>query len=136
MVQVMKDFVAERQSRMDSISRDSAIPRTPTITATGPSTYPINALTFETSAFSDPQGNHTFAAMQWRMAEVNPGSRVVSPDEGIVLIRLESSEGTDIREDISRSIVERGFGLIGMNSIDMSLEDIFVHLVTEEKDAS
>ena len=86
MVQVMKDFVAERQSRMDSISRDSAIPRTPTITATGPSTYPINALTFETGAFSDPQGSHTFAAMQWRIAEVNPGSQVVSPDEGLVLI--------------------------------------------------
>jgi ABC-2 type transport system ATP-binding protein len=49
---------------------------------------------------------------------------------------LESSEDTDIREDISRSIIERGFGLLSMNSIDMSLEDIFVQLVTEEKESS
>lgn len=86
MVQVMKDFVVERQGRMDSISRDSSIPRTPTITATCPSTYPINALTFETSAFSDPQGSNSFAAMEWRIAEVNPGSQVNSANEGIVLI--------------------------------------------------
>lgn len=86
MVQVMKDFVVERQTRMDSISRDSAIPHTPTVTATCPSTYPINALTFETSPFSDPQGSGSFAAMEWRIAEVSPGSQVVSPDEDIVLI--------------------------------------------------
>ncbi|MHC4439404.1 MAG: lamin tail domain-containing protein [Planctomycetota bacterium] len=51
MVQVMKDFVVERQSRMNSISNDSAIPHTPTVTATGPPTFPINSLTFETSPF-------------------------------------------------------------------------------------
>ncbi len=86
MVQVMKDFVVERQSRMDSISRDSAIPHTPTVTTTCPSTYPINGLTFETSPFSDPQGSGTFAAMKWRIAEVAPGSQVVSGRQGIVLI--------------------------------------------------
>jgi len=82
----MKDFVVERQSRMDSISRDSAIPHTPTVTTTCPSTYPINGLTFETSPFSDPQGSGTFAAMKWRIAEVAPGSQVVSGRQGIVLI--------------------------------------------------
>ncbi|MHC4559691.1 MAG: lamin tail domain-containing protein [Planctomycetota bacterium] len=87
MVQVMKDFVVERQSRMNSISRDTAIPNTPIVTATCPSTFPINALTFETSSFSDPQGGGTFAAMKWRIAEVDPGSQVVEPQgESIVLI--------------------------------------------------
>ncbi len=88
MVRVMKDFVVERQSRMGSISRDSAIPHTPTVTATCPSTYPINGLTFETSPFSDPQGSGTFAAMKWRIAEVAPSSQVVPviEDRSVVLI--------------------------------------------------
>jgi len=86
MVQVMKDFVVERQSHMDSISRDSAIPRTPTVTATCPPTFPINSLTFDTSPFSDPQGNGTFAAMKWRIAEVAPGSQVAVQNDRIVLI--------------------------------------------------
>jgi Lamin Tail Domain/CotH kinase protein len=70
MVQVMKYFVVERQSHMSSICSDPAIPRTPTVTATCPPTYPINALTFQTSPFSDPQGSGTFGAMKWRIAEV------------------------------------------------------------------
>ncbi|NQT01983.1 MAG: CotH kinase family protein, partial [Planctomycetes bacterium] len=92
MVRVMKDFVVERQSRMGSISRDSAIPHTPTVTATCPSTYPINGLTFETSPFSDPQGSGTFAAMKWRIAEVAPSSQVVPQhqDQGVVLIEEEA----------------------------------------------
>ena len=86
MVRVMKDFVVERGSHMNSISSDSAIPRTPTVTATCPSTYPVNCLTFETSPFSDPQGSGTFEAMKWRIAEVAPGSQAVSQSNNIVLI--------------------------------------------------
>jgi hypothetical protein len=72
MVQVMKDYVAERGSHMESISRDPAIPHTPVVTSTSPADYPINALTFESSPFSDPQGRGTFATMKWRIAEVTP----------------------------------------------------------------
>jgi hypothetical protein len=86
MVQVMKDFVVERQSYMNSISNDSAIPRTPTVTATCPPTFPINSLTFETSPFSDPQGGNTFAATKWRIAEVAAGSQVAAQTDGIILI--------------------------------------------------
>jgi hypothetical protein len=87
MVQVMKDFVAERGSYMNSISNDSAIPRTPTVTATCPSTFPINSLTFQTSPFSDPQGSSTFVAAKWRIAEVAPGSQVAAAQtNGTVLI--------------------------------------------------
>lgn len=70
MVQVMKDYVVERGSHMNSISNDPAIPRTPVVNATCPPDHPANALTFETSPFSDPQGSRTFAAMKWRIAEV------------------------------------------------------------------
>ena len=47
-------------------------------------------------------------------------------------IRLESADSSDIRESIARQVVENGFGLLGMTSSEMSLEDVFVHLVTEE----
>jgi hypothetical protein len=50
-------------------SDSTNIPNTPMITYTGQTGYPSNALTFSTSAFSDPQGNTTFAALKWRIAE-------------------------------------------------------------------
>ena len=98
MVQIMKDYVvfATNNSRywwgmtgpgMSAIADDPQIPDTPIVTATCPSTYPINSLTFEVSPFSDPQGSGTFAAMKWRIAEVSEGSQViVPPDEDITLI--------------------------------------------------
>jgi hypothetical protein len=77
MVRVMKDYVVERGGHMNSISSDPLIPRTPVVTATGPRDFPLNALTFETSPFSDPQGSATFETMKWRIAEVAPA---VSPN--------------------------------------------------------
>ncbi len=52
----------------------SNIPYTPTISYIGTAGYPENDLQFQTSAFSDPQGSGTFAAMKWRIAEVEPSS--------------------------------------------------------------
>ena len=77
MVQVMKGYVVEWQSHMSSICSDSNIPNTPTVTATSGPNYPANALTFQTTPFSDPQGSGTFGAVKWRIAEVRPGSRYV-----------------------------------------------------------
>lgn len=56
--------------RLDSLANDSAVPAQPAILYVGPPGFPANALTFETSAFSDPQGGSTFAGMQWRVAAV------------------------------------------------------------------
>ena len=86
MVQIMRDYVTSRNREFDTYVEDTRIPRTPVVTVTGSSTYPINALTFETTPFSSPQGRSTFAAMEWRIAEVSPGSQIISPDEDIVLI--------------------------------------------------
>ncbi len=87
MVQVMKDYVVERGSHMESISRDPAIPNTPVLTSTSPADYPINALTFETGPFSDPQGGNSFAAVKWRIAEVNPGSQPAQQNDNTALIQ-------------------------------------------------
>jgi len=86
MVQLMKNYVVSNNRAFDTYFEDSSIPSTPVVTATCPSTYPINSLTFEASPFSDPQGNGTFAAMKWRIAEVTEGSQVTLPDEDITLI--------------------------------------------------
>lgn len=52
----------------------SRIPDTPTLTYVGLPNFPTNGLSFETSSFSDPQGNSTFRALEWRLARINqPG---------------------------------------------------------------
>ena len=91
MVQIMKDYAVSNNREFDTYFEDSSIPRTPIVTATCPSTYPINSLTFEVDPFSDPQGSGSFAAMKWRIAEVTEGSQVTLPDEDITLV----SEGSE-----------------------------------------
>jgi len=56
------------------------VPHTPTVTYTGDTNFPINGLTFECSAFSDPQGAGTFGALQWRVGEITDTN---SPDYGL-----------------------------------------------------
>jgi hypothetical protein len=53
-----------------SEAADAAIPNRPVVTYAGPANYPLNELTFAASDFSDPQGPQSFAAIQWRLAEI------------------------------------------------------------------
>ncbi|RYD19007.1 MAG: hypothetical protein EOP88_20565, partial [Verrucomicrobiaceae bacterium] len=63
-----------------SNSEGSTMPATPTLSYKGPAGYPVNTLTFGTSAFSDPQGAGDFAAVQWRVAEVtDPAAPAYDP---------------------------------------------------------
>ena len=50
------------------------IPNTPTITYSGGAGYPTNDLSFQSSAFTDPQGNGGFGAMEWRIAQITDPS--------------------------------------------------------------
>jgi lamin tail-like protein/CotH protein len=82
MVQVMKDYVIERMGHMATLCYDWAIPATPQISYIGGLDYPENDLRFQTSAFSDPQGSGTFAALKWRIAEVTDDANpIYTPDE-------------------------------------------------------
>jgi len=66
--------------RLDSKSADPAIPATPTIQYTGLAGHPLGGLSFQCSAFSDPQGAGTFAAMQWRAGEIlDPAAPAYDP---------------------------------------------------------
>ena len=61
-----------RAKRLDDLARDSAIPRTPTLTYSGPAGQPLDRIQLKSTDFSDPQGDNTFDAIQWRIAEFAP----------------------------------------------------------------
>lgn len=46
--------------------------------------------------------------------------------------RIESANA-DVRESVSAALVQGGFGLRGLRTVDRSLEDVFVELVTKEE---
>jgi len=49
---------------------------------------------------------------------------------------VESERGQDIRRDIARAIVNRGWGLLELRPMRMSLEEIFLQVTTEERPES
>jgi ABC-2 type transport system ATP-binding protein len=52
------------------------------------------------------------------------------------LFAIDCSSGRDLREDIARTIVERGWGLRGLRPAAVSLEEVFVQLVTSESSSA
>jgi hypothetical protein len=74
MVQLLKSYVVTRGSYLDSLAADSLIPNRPVISYTGTAGFPLDDLSFHSSNFSSPNNNSTFAAMQWRVAEVYDAS--------------------------------------------------------------
>jgi ABC-2 type transport system ATP-binding protein len=56
--------------------------------------------------------------------------------DGIGTFVVESGRDRDIRRDLSRALVEKGWGLLELRPLGMTLEDIFLKLVTEEEPAS
>lgn len=83
MINWVKEFIVDGGfggSRMKSYHLDPLIPETPTVTSLGEPGFPITNLRFQTSAFRDPQGNDTFQAVEWRVAEVtDPAAPTYDP---------------------------------------------------------
>jgi ABC-2 type transport system ATP-binding protein len=69
-----------------------------------------------------------------QMSGVTRVSMTDSQDR-IVGYEVESQAGQDIRRDLARTVVQNGWGLLEMRPLRMSLEDIFLHLTTEEPPA-
>ena len=68
-----------------------------------------------------------------------PGVSRVSPAdtrEGIVGLEVESTGGQDIRRELASAIVSRGWGLLELRPMRMSLEEIFLTLTTAEAEAA
>ena len=45
---------------------------------------------------------------------------------------VESDRGTDVRREIARAVVNRGWGLLELRPMRMSLEEIFLQVTTDE----
>jgi len=57
----------------------------------------------------------------------------VSETRGMVtVLEVESGQGRDVRRDLASAIVTRGWGLLELRPMRMSLEEIFLHLTTED----
>jgi len=45
---------------------------------------------------------------------------------------IDSEKGRDIRRELAATVVGRGWGLLEMRPMRMSLEEIFLHVTTED----
>jgi ABC-2 type transport system ATP-binding protein len=63
-----------------------------------------------------------------------PGVTRVSAAEGGDRggFEVESNRGTDVRREIARAVVTRGWGLLELRPMRMSLEEIFLQVTTDE----
>ena len=63
------------------------------------------------------------------------GVRVVTPGQASGEFLVESALGTDVREHVARAVVDAGAGLLELRPLAMTLEDVFLKLVTHEDGA-
>jgi ABC-2 type transport system ATP-binding protein len=69
--------------------------------------------------------------VQAKLESLKGVTRVVSSHPGGEIL-VESAADDSLRPLIAKTIVESGWGLKEMRTSDLSLEDVFVQLVTEE----
>ncbi len=62
-----------------------------------------------------------------------PGVLHVTPGSAQGELLVEAALGKDAREEIARTVVETGAGLLELRPLAMSLEDVFLRLVTREE---
>jgi ABC-2 type transport system ATP-binding protein len=61
--------------------------------------------------------------------------RIVAGEDGRTRFQVESEQRRDIRRDVARAVVQRGWGLLELRSESMSLEDIFIKLTKADETA-
>ena len=49
---------------------------------------------------------------------------------------MDSEAGRDVRRELAAAVVGRGWGLLEMRPMRMSLEEIFLHVTTEDVTAA
>ncbi len=55
--------------------------------------------------------------------------------DGVSGYEIQSESGRDVRRELAAAVVARGWGLLELRPLRMSLEEIFLHLTTEETPA-
>ena len=58
--------------------------------------------------------------------------RVAEMRGPVAALEVESAAGRDVRRDLAAAVVTRGWGLLELRPMRMSLEEIFLHLTTED----
>ena len=58
--------------------------------------------------------------------------RVAENRDGVTSLEVESETGRDVRRELAAAVVGRGWGLLELRPMRMSLEEIFLHLTTED----
>ena len=61
------------------------------------------------------------------------GVAVADQHDGVVGYEVESIRGEDVRRELARIVISNGWGLLELRPLRMSLEEIFLHLTTEER---
>ena len=69
------------------------------------------------------------------LAGVTRVSATSEAREGVLGLEVESEAGRDVRRELAAAIVTRGWGLLELRPMRMSLEDVFLKLTTQEPDA-
>jgi ABC-2 type transport system ATP-binding protein len=63
------------------------------------------------------------------------GVTVTEARDGLTALEVASQSGRDIRRELAAAVVNRGWGLLELRPMRMSLEDVFLTLTTIEQDA-
>ena len=61
--------------------------------------------------------------------------RAHAPGGSAGVIDVEAAAGADVRAELARAAVQKGYDLLGLQQVGMSLEEIFLHLTTTEPHA-
>ncbi len=65
-----------------------------------------------------------------------PGVTSAQPKGGpapeVVAFEVEAEAGRDVRADLARAVVQKGYDLLTLSQVGMSLEEIFLHLTTTD----
>ncbi len=79
----------------------------------------------------DPDGGDALEALR----AIHGVTAVTETDrhERLVGFEIDSTPEVDIRRDVAREIVQRGWGLLELRPTRLSLEEIFLQLTTEEQ---
>jgi ABC-2 type transport system ATP-binding protein len=54
---------------------------------------------------------------------------------GAAVYTLSTTKERDMRADVARAVVQQGWQLLELRAVRLSLEEVFVQLVTEEGEA-
>jgi ABC-2 type transport system ATP-binding protein len=75
------------------------------------------------------------AAAELTTLEGVTGVTVSQQKDGLTTLEVTSQTGRDIRRDLAAAVVSRGWGLLELRPMRLSLEDVFLTLTTIEPDA-